>query len=571
MKINLLDKFKALDDRISGFTPTIITEEEYELYEDMSENGFIKTPKWIVYLYKKKSKDNVLCFMVAISTYIEIISCQQNLSTKERSYCVKIFDGNENVMLTLDSSILTSAGTRKLLQHGCVFDESNLRYLLQYLAISACNAPIEYVHTGVGWLSHNDAPVYLSSESIGNSETKSKYIGGMYITPKGSKNDYLKMLDAEVIGNSTLEFGFVLAHSAPILGYLNKCFDLGCLIFNFGNSSSKGKTTAGMLIASAFGNPAIGKSLVSTLDGTEQSLVTFVANADSHPVVLDELGTASTKNVRRLLYQFASGKERSRNDKEGNNKKSRTFNNVIVTTSEFPIIDETAPDGVRARVFQISSDITSSAQNADNIKKCVYSNYGHTGIEFVKFIVTNKLDSIIEDYENDYTALIDVYENNDLAIGKLTKRILSKLAVILLTARYLRECFPLDISLKSIVKTIIELERSVAEEQDVSEKALDCIRQYVATHKSHFIFGCDEWVSTVEGKVRGSGSGRELIILKSTVEKILKDNGFENCKTIYQMWSDKKILVREKDRPYKRLRLVTSLPTMPCFIFKITD
>jgi len=231
----------------------------------------------------------------------------------------------------------------------------------------------------------------------------------------------------------------------------------------------------------------------------------------------------------------------------------------------------TASDGIRARIFQITTDkITINAENSDNIKRCVYSNYGHTGIEFVEFIITNKLDSIIEDYEKNYTALIDVYETNDLALGKLTKRILSKLAVILLPARYIRECFSLDISLKNIVKTIIELERSVAEEQDISEKALDCIRQYIATHKSRFIFGCDEWISSVEGKV-GSGGNKEIIILKSVVEKVLQENGFENPKMIFQMWSDKKILVREKDRPYKRIRLSSKLPVQPCFVFKITD
>ena len=570
MIIRISDKYTSINNRIIGFDQINLSEEDYESYKTLSTNGFIKTDRWVVLLYKKKSKNNVQYFAIAISTYIEIISCQQDISTSERKYSVVIFNGKENITLTFDSSILTSAGTKKLLQHGCIFDESNLKFLLQYLSTSACNAPIEYVHSHLGW-NFDKEPMFLSSECISKSDIQSRYIGELDIIPHGSLEESLEMIQNEVIGNPTLEFTFALGHSAPILGFLNKYLDLGCLVFNYGNSSSKGKTTAGILIASAFGNPSIGNSLMNTFDGTDNALVTFVSNANAHPVVLDEIGTSNIKNFRKLLYQFCSGKERSRNDKEGNNKKSRTFNNIIIMTSEFPVIDETASDGIRARAYEITSDVTKNADNADSIKRCAYSNYGHTGIGFIRFIVANKLDSIIDDYENNYNTLLELYKKNDFKLGNLTKRILSKLTVILLTARYLKECFTLNIDIKVIVKTIIDLERSVTNESDISEKALDSIRQYVATHKNHFIFGCDDWVSTVEGRVRGSGQEKEITILKSVVEKILKDNGFENHRVIYKMWSNKKILITEKDRPYKRIRLTSTLPSQPCFIFKISE
>ena len=393
-----------------------------------------------MYLCEKKVKDNVTHYLFPIARYISIRASQQDISTSERKYKIEFFDGEKKIITSANSSILCSSGVKELLSKGFIYDENNLKYLLTYLSSSACNSPIENVHSTLGWRFDEEEPIFLGSECVSKSNVSSQYIGNFDIAKRGSREEYFNMIRSEVLGNVTLEFAFVLGHCSPILGYINHFRDLGCLLFNFCNVSSRGKSTGGELITSAFGNPSVGKAFLSTLDGTEQSLVTFASNADSHPVVFDEVGTVGVKNLRKLLYQLASGKERSRNTKEGKNKEAKTFNSVICTTAETQIIDETAPEGLRCRVFEITSDLTISAANADRIKKCVYSNYSHTGIEFVKFVVANKLDTILDDYDNCYNSLIELYEN-DFEFGKLTKRVLSKLSVVLLTAEYLRECF----------------------------------------------------------------------------------------------------------------------------------
>ena len=570
MKVNILNKYEVFDNKISDFTPRIINEDEYNLFNKLCRNGYIVTNKWVLYAYQKKYKDNTLYYLLAISTYFEVVSCQQDIHTSERFYCIRLFNGKDTIDINLDSSVLTSSGVKRLLQHGCIFDESNLKYVLSYLSVSACKADIQFVHSKIGWI-FNREPVFLSSKSYSKSYFESKYIGELDLIPKGSIDNTLSMIKNEVLGNPMLEFSIVLACSAPVLGYLNNYFDLGCLIVNYGNCSSKGKTTAGMLIASIFGSPVYGKSLMSTMCGTENALLTYVSSADSHPVVLYELSMLSTKNIRKLLYQFASGKEKSRNNKEGNIKKSKTFNNIIVTTSEYPILDSNAPDGLRTRIFQISSDITRSADNSDAIKNCVYLNYGHIGEKFIEYIISEKIHSIVDDYQDSYTELIGIYNKKELGIVNLTRRILSKLAVVLLTAKYFNGCFEVKIDLNHLVKTLIQLERNVADDMSIEDRALDCIVQYVSTHKNHFIFGCDDWISAVEGKINVGNGTKEIIILKSVVEKILKENDFENPKIIYQKWSDKKILSREKDRPYKRLILTHKLPKQPCFIFKLPE
>lgn len=571
MKVNIINHYEVFDNKINNFIPTIIDDDEYNLFRSLSQSGYLTTDRWVLYAYQKKYKDNTINYLLAISTYVEIISCQQNLHTTERFYNLQLFNGKENITISVDSGILTSSGIKKLLQYGCIFDENNQKYLLSYLSTSACNAEIEYVHSVIGW-NFRDEPIFLNSKCISKSGFQSKYIGRFDLKPKGSIENTKTMIQKEVLGNSILELSLILGCSAPILGYLNNYYDLGCLVFSYGSNSSRGKTTAGLLIASIYGCPNFGKALMTTMNGTENSLLTFASSADSHPIIFDELATLPTHNLRKLLYQFASGKEKSRNDKEGNIKKTKTFNNIVITTSEFPIIDNSVPDGLRTRIFQISSEITKSAKNADSIKQCVYANYGHIGTKFVNFLVSYKLDNIKNDYEKSYKDLVDIYKKNEIIINHLTIRILSKFAVIFLAGKYFNECFEeIKIDLKSLVKTLIHLERNVADEINIEEKALECILQYVSTHKSHFIVGCNEWLSSIEGKVRSSTNGKEIIILKSIVEKILKENNYENPKLIYQKWSDKKILIREKDRPYKRLKLTSDLPKQPCFVFRIVE
>lgn len=571
MKVNVINHYEVFDNKINNFIPTIIDDDEYNMFRSFSKNGYLTTKKWVLYAYQKKYKDNTINYLLAISTYVEIISCQQNVHTTERFYNLQLFNGKENITISVDSGILTSSGIKKLLQYGCIFDENNQKYLLSYLSTSACNAEIEYVHSVIGW-KFGDEPIFLNSKCISKSGFQSKYIGNMDLVPKGSIESTFIMIQNEVLGNPILEFSLVLGCSAPILGFINNFFDLGCLLFNYGGNSSRGKTTAGLLIASIYGCPNFGKSFMTTMNGTENSLITFASSADSHPIIFDELATLPTNNIRKLLYQFASGKEKSRNDKEGNIKKTKTFNNIIITTSEFPILDNSVPDGLRTRIFQIFSEITKNAKSADSIKQCVYSNYGHIGARFVDFLVSCKLDTIRSDYEKSYTNLIDIYNKNEIMMNHLTIRILSKFAVIYLAGKYFNDCFEeINIDLKSLVKTLIHLERNVADEINIEEKALECIVQYVSKHKNHFIVGCNEWLSSIEGKICNGTNGKEIIILKSVVEKILKENDYENPKLIYQKWSDKKILIREKDRPYKRLKLTSDLPKQPCFVFRIVE
>lgn len=572
MKFEIKQPMFALESQIKGFETVFITEDEYTVLEGLAENGFLLTDHWLLLLERDKKREQTSYLVVPISTRVEILECYRDIITLFCKYKIKICIGDKIVVKIFDASVLTLQGLTQLCQYGMKGNESRYRYLQKYLANSACKAPVCSVHSTLGWRVIDGNMIFLSNEAVipEGIDLKSQYAGLLDLNPKGSLEAWLKMIKEEVLENIPLTLSMIIGFSSIILGYLNHFMDIGYLLFALVGNSSSGKSTAAMLSASIWGNPSFDKGLITTMNATEQALVSFVSQADSHIVVLDEAATGDRNRFRRTLYQFCSGRGRMRLNTDGELKETHSFNTVILTTSEFPIVDDTAPNGIRARVFQISEPLTKSADNADRIKECVYQNYGHAGVKYANFIVKQKLESIMSDYNKAVKVLKKYHSDSLYSTGELTDRVLSKLAILLQTASYLDECFHFNLN-KKIIDYLIKLEHSVTTEADIAEKALDCIAQYVARNNGRFLTSgsTGEYCAKIEGKIESGGFEKRVTILKEVVEQILRDSGFENPRSIYRLWQQKKLLLSEKDRPYKRVRLTSDLPPQPCFIIKI--
>lgn len=569
------DLISELDSFINSFELLYINEDEYPKYMAISENGFIITNKWILRLVKKGAKNKKCCYIVPVSTKLEIMSICKDIISGITEYKIKIEGQKETVTKIFDSSVLTSQGCSQLMKYGCIYNESEIKYLNAYLINSTCKVPVENMYSRLGWLFKDDDIVFLSGKSFSSnikSEIDSFYSGTLDLSLKGSLEEWVKMVRAEVIGNIPLTFVLTLGFASIILGFLNHFMDLGCMIFNLVNTSSKGKTTAAMLAASIWGNPSFDKGLITTLNGTQNAILEFVSHNNSHTVVLDEAATGDKNNFRKMLYQICSGKERMRLNTEGEMKETHVFNSVIITTAEFFIIDQTAPNGIRARVFEISDQFTKSAENSENIKRIIFKNYGYAGYKFAKYVIEHK-DNIITEYD----AVVNFLKQKVKNKNDLTDRIMSKLAVIVLTNYYMNKCFNFNSSHEDFTNYILEIEKSVSSESDIAQKALDCIIQYVQSNLSKFLLKSDgkscDFIKEENtfGAVIQKGKYYEISILKDLTEKILKDNNFENPREIYRVWQDRKLLVCEKDRPYKRYKLLKNLPKLSYFVFDIYD
>ena len=394
MKIDLKSIQKT---KVKPFCCSGITKEEYDCYAEESGDmfPFVVMDDWICIILSNTKNKETYYFIASIASRFEISKCNIDIVTNERSYTIKAKVNNELIEFNVKAEVLTTLGLKELLKMGVLYDERQAKELQRYLIMSAYKAETQAVHSTLGWY----GDLFLSSKSFPKNRTSSKYIGGIDFTPKGSKDIYLNMIKEQVLQYTPLLFVWLIGFCSIILAYLNKHFDFGCLIFALNNLSSKGKTTAAMLSTSITSNPIFDRGLITNFSGTSNAVLNFVSHSNGHTVILDEAGTAEALQSRKLLYQMCSGRERKRLNTSGELKETAEFSSAIIVTSEHSIIDSSAPNGIRARIFEITDVLTVSAEHSNSIKTTVLNNYGLLYEDFICYTI-DKLDSIIEDYNS---------------------------------------------------------------------------------------------------------------------------------------------------------------------------
>jgi len=561
MKLNIKDS-KIAVPKIDGFNCKIIDEEEYHHLQDLAGNmhPFLLTDNMLCLLTSKTQGKEKYYFIQPIATNLRVIYCNKNLVTKECNYTVEAEVNNEFIQFTVSSEVLTVNGLKELLKMGVLFDERYGKDIQRYLIVSAQKAETKLVHTHLGWVNNT----FLSNKVYSNDNVLSEYRGNIDFCPNGSKDTYLDMIKSQVLEHTPLLFVWLIGFCSIILSYLNKYFDFGCLIFALNNLSSKGKTTAAMLSTSISSNPIFDRGLISNFSGTSNAVLNFVSQSNGHTVVLDEAGTAEALQSRKLLYQICSGRERKRLNTSGELKETAEFNSAIIVTGEYSIIENSAPNGIRARIFEIIDDLTVSAENSNKIKTCVLKNYALLWDEFCYYIFAHK-DSLLKDYKDSLKELKNDYSGSK---AELTDRILEKLSLIYLTAKYVKEVFELEIDLLKIKEYIYILEGRIKNTTNISRKAFDLVIQYVTQNGSRFSKGDTDYLYNTDGKLVQKQNKTQLVILKSVVDSILQKNGIENSNQIYHKWKEQGISICEKDRPYKRLIITNALPRQDCLVFE---
>lgn len=525
---------------------------------------------------KKTGKSLERNKFTVISSYVKIKKKYIDIDTQKIKLDIEFFNGDRMITKTFDRSLLTKSGIEILIQYGVCYDTDKPKKLLDYLLISEQFADIEYCHTQLGWSEIDGKKVFKSNKliPIDNTNLKSKYIGSLDFEPKGDRDKWFEMIKSEVIGNIPLTTVMLAGFASPLLGFLNEKYDLGSILFNLSNSSSKGKTTAAMLATSVFGNPAIDKSTMITFNATNNALVSFASKCNSHTIALDEAVISTASDVTKQLYTLCAGRDKLRLNTDSELKEATSFSSFIISTAEFDLIPDSATNGIRARVFELKDTFTTSAENSVKIKSTVTENYGFAGNEFIEFIMKEKIDKIEEDYLLCQKALITKFEekNTFKSKGELTERVFSKLAIILQAGAYFDECFGIEID-NNLIDYLLSIEKHINENSDRTKYLLDCILQFIAVNENKFIteHNCYGFAPSAPwGRIIKTNSETEIIILKSKADEVFKDNKIMDSKNLLNTLKQKNIIDCEKDRLYKRYRLSSKSEKQSCYIFKIS-
>ncbi len=552
-------------DSIKHLGTKTLTQEEYEaLKRETKVFPYVFGTRWIGQLSKVDDNYSLTVFATGMRITAKLVDTDTGVVKLRIAY----YDGIAEVERDFDSDILTKLSVKELYKYGIRFPEEDAYKVVKYLIKSEANAPVIRSYSKLGWSKDGDIKIFrghhaFCADGIYKGLT---YNGKRDLNPTGDLNKWLAMVKKEVLPSTAMTFVLMLGFGGSLLALLNERKDLSSIMFSLANRSSRGKSTSAALASSVQACPIINKGTMVSFHGTENAIQQFVSSeCGGHTAVLDEVALSQSKEFNRLMYSICNGRSKMRLNGDASQKEVTEFNGIVLSTAEFSLIKEDTPNGIKARVFEIKDELTTSAENSDNIKACIYENYALAGEPFVRYLL-QKGDEVFEDYEQDKKYLCD----KCIEKKELSERILSKLATILLTSRYVNKIFDLGINEDEIVEYILDLERQVTTDLKPEERLLEIVRQEVVRNNSRYI--TESYVpSSCCGAIKTKGSQTEVQITEIVFEKMMEDYAILDYKSVLKKLKDDGLLLSEPDRLFKRVTLMKEVGRQKCYCFVLAN
>jgi energy-coupling factor transporter ATP-binding protein EcfA2 len=237
------------------------------------------------------------------------------------------------------------------------------------------------------------------------------------MAPKGSLAEWQEV--ANIYNQEGFEphaFGFFTAFGSPLLKHLNL---RGAIINLVNNTSGTGKSTILKMCNSVYGHP---DELMLQWKDTQNAMIHRLGVMNNLPVTIDEITKLSGDNFSDLAYGISQGRGKNRMQQHSNAERINLtkWAAMALASSNASFQDKLAalkatPDGEFMRLFEYRIEMTDkiSKEDADVIFNKLYSNYGHAGQEYIKYLVGNLEDAI--------NTVLQVQQKIDAAIG-LTNR-----------------------------------------------------------------------------------------------------------------------------------------------------
>jgi Domain of unknown function (DUF927) len=148
----------------------------------------------------------------------------------------------------------------------------------------------------------------------------------------------------------------------------------------FGDAN-RGKTQAMRVAAAAFGEPRE-DALILDWNATENRLLGQVRDAGLLPVFFDDTSKAirdkrkdAPDPIEDLVYRVSSGRDKGRMNVDGSLVETGTFETVILSTGESPILAR-GKGGMISRVVELEAPVVTDAATQREALECARSAYG---------------------------------------------------------------------------------------------------------------------------------------------------------------------------------------------------
>lgn len=310
----------------------------------------------------------------------------------------------------------------KLAWHGVVAAKKQMdaimNYLIAFVKELQHKTQVEIMRTQFGWTEHNDEFILgekeISADGITYSPPSST-TGSLagYLAPVGDYDEWkaiVKTYDQPQFEPHA--FGFFTAFGAPLLKHLNL---KGAIINLINNTSGTGKSTILKACNSVWGHP---EELMLQWKDTQNAMIHRLGVMNNLPVTIDEITKMSGDHFSDLVYSISQGRGKNRMMQHSNEERHNAtkWATIALCSSNASFYDKLAslkstPDGEFMRLIEYRIEATDilSKEEADAIFTPLYSHYGHAGIPYAQYLVSNLEDAV--------DLVMQVQQKIDKAVG----------------------------------------------------------------------------------------------------------------------------------------------------------
>ncbi|EIQ0627835.1 DUF927 domain-containing protein [Staphylococcus pseudintermedius] len=466
-----------------------------------------------------------------------------------------ITDG-KNIERIEASDILTSFKLPGLIKYGFNINERYIKSLSYALQSMRQSLPLSKLYTGVGVLQSDDEGTVISldkpyfSKEIEQSQANEIICETHYdLQPKGTFKGWWEMYLKQVKGNLLLELAVVFAASSLVTAFLKTRHEVefAGTIFSFMGNSSTGKSTAAALAVSIAGNPTKGSNtLFRSWNGTRNALEGYLSSNYGLPIVLDELSAATFKDTTGLLYSLAEGQGRQRSNIDGNVKALKNWGTSVISTAEHSILNDSARnDGLNVRTIEISEAFTTSADNADAIKRATSVNYGHIMPLVVEYLLKRE-DEVIKWFHAEHDWFKKQLKNETSNTGI---RMFKRYAVIATSARIFERVIAVPIDIDAVREYLVSYHLESVSERSLQAKSIEVIVQFVAQNRGKF--SEDAKLSRMienYGLIELKEDHIQVKMLKHVFKNMLEEHQFQDVNNVIDDLRDKGYMQSDRNR-----------------------
>ena len=310
----------------------------------------------------------------------------------------------------------------KLAWYGVVADKKQMERIMAYLIVFIKELQhkqqVEIMRTQFGWTENNREFILGDKEISATGVTyspPSSATGSLanYLTPTGDYGSWKAIANTyNREGFEPHAFGFFTAFGAPLLKHLNL---RGAIINLINNTSGTGKSTILKMCNSVWGHP---EEIMLQWKDTQNAMIHRLGIMNNLPVTIDEITKMSGDHFSDLVYGISQGRGKNRMMQYDNAERQNTtkWATIALCSSNASFYDKLAslkatPDGefMRLLEYRIEASDILSKEEADAIFNGLYSHYGHAGMDYAKYLVSNLEDAV--------DLVISVQQKIDNAVG----------------------------------------------------------------------------------------------------------------------------------------------------------